>query len=188
MKNTTSFSLFVIFFLFTKLSICQNSFSNDSINKYSKDNKKNGIWIEYLDRDWNEVKPEEKNNAYFFRYVFYDNGFRVTSTLKPDKHKIKKDTLLDIPNKPIVLNGKYAFYYKNGTPFCTVEYSNGLESGKQYYFNTKGVLINEYFYDRKWENNPYTFFVKEYNNKGEVKSSGFYYKWTSGWAVYAVKE
>lgn len=185
MKPSRKLLIAIILTLVANLTFSQDRFNNDSINKYNKDKKKNGIWIEYLDRNWVEVKSEEKSKSSFYRYVFYDNGFRVTSVFKPEKHQLKKATLSDKSNHPLILNGKYLFYYKNGAPYCYVEYNDGLESGRQIYYTRKGKISAEYFYDIKWNNTPYTFYVKLYKKNGDLKTSGFYAKYDEKmWGIF----
>ena len=66
------------------------------------------------------------------------------------------------------LDGRYELYYRNGKKYCSIEYKNGMEIGKHYYYFKSGALLYEYNFDIYPKENQYTNHIKEYNKKGEL--------------------
>ena len=175
--------LIILILTFNNL-ISQEVYNIDSINKLNEKGRKDGIWLEYIDKDWKCLKNTEKDKAIFKRYVYFDEGFRVTCSNRLKNKVFKTSDLPKVDKLPILLDGIYDFYYKNGNKYCTVKYKKGIQVGKHLYFYKNGKIMSEYNYEVRSKNNPYTFYYKEFNRDGSLKYYGYYCRYRkSDWVI-----
>ncbi len=166
---------------------------NDTLNKFNKNNKKDGYWVKYLD---GYLNPTDSINSYFYGYELFDNGYRVFPL---ESHKwCKKYYFSDTttPTKkghPIILNGHFKWYWYKGGPIANEEiYINGHPK----YFKTYSWLDtigtsahNEVIYfDKLYNGIRGTLFYEEYGLHGRLDNSGYMYKDKDGkWRSHYIK-
>jgi len=100
-------SLFIFFSILSFVSISQN----DTINKFSKNGKKNGYWQVYLDEYLNPVDSVE--NSYFYAYERYDEGkviFKFYFEKNQSSYIVNYRQPLSSKGKPIILNDTIDFF------------------------------------------------------------------------------
>jgi hypothetical protein len=103
-------TVLLLFLFFCKISSAQVA----DTNAYNSKHKKHGYWLVYLDSNLNVCK--NKSTAAYYGYDYYDNG-RLAAPVQQFRKRIAKKVDFPIkptPGKPVLLEGNFKFYDKNG--------------------------------------------------------------------------
>ena len=145
-------------------------YSQDTLNRFDKDSKKDGPWILYYNSYWKVVKDSSK--ASYYAYTYYDHGMR---TITEATWGSKNGKLIDssVSNQHMgkikLLDGRYTWYDKNGRFFSTHYFNKGkFISCKQYYPSGKVYLDFDYMKTR--EGQPHTYHMYIYEKNGTLES------------------
>ncbi|MBL4734739.1 MAG: hypothetical protein JKY18_05265 [Flavobacteriales bacterium] len=163
-------------------------FDSTSLDQKTEKGHKHGYWVSYLSQ---EMKPCKEEKAYFYGYELYDQGERVQKFYyERFKKRCKLETNIkgDTTIKPILLNGTFEWYKKNGRIAAREVYKNGRPFFiKSFKFSRKnpGVLVfsENLYYDKLYSDKVGTFYY-ERHSKGKVIYQGFFRKRDRGWKVY----
>ena len=178
MKN-----LFLILILFIGSFGFSQSINNntlDTLNNYNEKGKRHGYWVEYLNKELRLVKKEE---ASFYRYVYYDNGTYLSAPsgfsskkmiCKIDGDKPKKDTL-------VLLNGIYFLYTKKDKIESKAYYKKGLLVILIAYNVRTSVKSAMFDFTKHYNNQEYSYYIEEYDDKAVLNWSGFVAKKNEKW-------
>ncbi|MBP6755061.1 MAG: hypothetical protein KA210_02855 [Bacteroidia bacterium] len=122
------FSLFFILIAYTLFS------QVDTLNRYSNNGKKDGVWKVFLNQ---YLIPIDSSNAYFFAYERYDNGqivfefYRENLSWKDFSFKYSKP--LPKIGYPEELNGRVECFEPNGEIMFQYDFHNGFPIYYKYY-------------------------------------------------------
>jgi hypothetical protein len=164
---------------------CQDS----SINRLDPKGKKNGKWIEYLNRNWNILK--DSNTAVYFRFVYYDQGTKIVQEkYVRENSSVESLAYISQPKLPILLDSEYRWYDKQGRLLSDNLYRKGERVWTKTYLWDKankdltGKNVRQYVdYTKKYNDQPNTCYSEIYDKNGKAK---IYYlrKGKDGWCFY----
>ncbi len=159
-------------FLYCFFVLCAltSNAQKDTLNRFSENGKKEGIWKVYLDQYLNPVDSVQK--AYFYAFERYDQGQIVFKFYK-EKYTLNDSIAYSQPlselGNPIVLNGTYKWFEPNGQIMKQYEFKNGFPmyyKSYQYYANDPkkcgyneirdwskkyNDLAGSYYYEAFWD-------------------------------------
>ena len=155
---------------------------NDTLNKFNNHRKKQGYWIEYLDKNLN---PTDSAKARYKSYGLYENGKQL---IGPYKQRTKKNKLLvtntDTLQGCFFVNGTFKWINpKTSDVHIEENYSNGFVTiTKQYEYKnrlTGRVLSFLYVLDftKQYDNTPGSFFSEEWFNPDVYSKGGVRKSW-----------
>lgn len=197
-RSMKTFTSLLLFFYSTIISFGQF----EKINQLDSIGKKNGKWIDYLDAKWRVVKDTSK--AVYCGYNFYDHGentLRITP-FRPIRFYHKLEVTHDevqLVNGKKILSGEYKWLDKKGRVVSIDSFKNGEHIWvKDYDWDRFGIYIlgwnkkmtgklHGYVdYRKTYEGQPNSYYIEEYDKKGNIKS--YYYMKCSyaGWAGYPI--
>jgi len=172
-------------------SVCQDysSINIDTLNKYDKNGKKTGYWIEYLDEKL-KIRKNASSASYLW-FVYYLEGKRVSIKLSSFiKYSIfKKDYLYESNSvngdSIIILNGtilakllsnnkvSQQFVFANGKLISIKEYNNNSGKIECYFEFTENPL--QYYFSIFNENESlyakYTYMFSKGNWKSYISNT-----------------
>jgi hypothetical protein len=143
------------------------------INQLDSAGKKDGLWIVYLDETWRELK--DSSGAKFFRYTYFDHGENVY----PMGPWGSKSWKLESPagnsqagNKIKMLDGEYKWIDEKGKIRSVHKYDDGQRVSIHNYFSS-GELDQIFDDTKKWQGQPLTYRISEFDKKGNVRGRYF---------------
>lgn len=163
---------------------------SDTINKTTPKGKKNGYWLVYLDSSLNVTRYKER--AVFYGFDYYENGRKICPLQNLNrKNKNSIDPILkkQIGN-PVLLNGEFKFYYKDGTVEFEDVYINGLPNTKTAYrWSPDGKLITKEVadYKKQYKNQTGSCYYESIDSSNTVKDWFWYGKGENGKWEYQKK-
>jgi hypothetical protein len=174
---------------------------SDTLNHFNQHHKKDGFWLCYLDSALNLV--DDSANACFYAFDKYDNGKMVFDFKNINPPSAKYFRLVyegekTTKGKPILLNGKFTWYFNYGVDSNLVYDLEIYKNGHPFYWNayhrfSQDTLsgFNEILYfDRLYNGIDGTYYYEETddipgNTPGPVVTySGYFMKGKKGWRVY----
>ena len=165
--------------LFFFLSLIKFSYSQ-TINQLDASGKKDGKWIVYLDKNWKHIN--DSTAATYFRYTFYDHGTNLypMGPCGGKNYKIEITSNNSQSNEKIkLLDGEYKWLDAKGQISSIHIFKNGeYISCKEFY--SSGKLKHYFDYMKKWEEQPHTWCVYEYDKKGNIKFESYMRKDKNG--------
>lgn len=177
MKAITSV---LFFFTLTLFSYAQA----EKINQIDPAGKKDGKWIVYLNDNWKELK--DSANAVYCRYTYYDHG----ANIYPMGPCGKKNYKLEFPRNTNgksgaikLLDGEYKWLNEKGQLSSVHNFKMGEYIFCKEYFPS-GQLSQHFDYTKKWEEQPHTWCLSIYDEKGNLKLEYYMKKDKNGkWPV-----
>jgi hypothetical protein len=139
--------------------------NTDTLNKFNSKHKKQGFWVVYLTDHLLPVKDAQKACYYAFNY--FDNGVKVGFFPWAGKERKNAGRLSSEGQSkegaPVLLNGNFKYYDKNGKKTLDEIYKNGTPLLMEAYtFDKSGICVLKETCD----------FTKMYNNQ----FGSFYYE------------
>lgn len=164
----TTFDYQERFYLNNKLVVTNTILYIDSINTYTREQiqsnskidtnylerVKNGLWIEYFDKKWNEC---DSSKYYYYRLGEYDFGYTTGKIYYFNKDRKIVKTALRYPKmKETIFEGVRKITYENGK-ISWIEYQRFTED------SIKGLYVNLYNYYPNGKIKGYAF-IDDFNN------------------------
>lgn len=183
-KKKDNLLLFLFLMTISQVCLAQEAIS-DTLNRRNAKNKKDGLWLVYLDKNASIV---DKEDACFYGYEMYDNGEWVMFFKANNNRKYKNIIFNGIKGEtgnPLLLYGTFFFYDKKGRLIYEETYRDGMPLLLlSYGYDIEGVIIMKEIldYSKPYNNVQGTFFY-EYYSFGELKSSGYFKKNGKSWKV-----
>jgi hypothetical protein len=150
----------LLLLLYYSLSSCAQT---EKINQLDSAGKKNGRWILYLDAYGEKVADSAM--ATYYRYTYYDHGVHIypMGGLTDKKGKI----IASKNNNTKRLDGEYKCLDKNGK----IKYIHVFENGEYISykeFDKSGRLRTFFDYTKHCDNQPHSWYMYLYNDKGDT--------------------
>ena len=150
-----------------------HAFNLDSVDQRDSKGRKHGWCSEYLTANWKHCRKKKK--AAYCKYEFYYHGKYNVWTIYKGFHRIDFDmNKMDTTARPIILNGLIKFYDKKGNSKGENQYKDGVKVGLRKSYYKDGKIASEIDYDRKFENQFPSYYVKSYHKAGFKKFKGYY--------------
>jgi hypothetical protein len=168
--------IILLMFILSSVSL----FSQEKLNQFDSNGKKNGKWIVWLDKDWKLAK--DSLSASSFRYNYFING-RSMYPMGPMGGKSEAHPNSNVKKgNAVLLDGEYKWFHKNGK----VRFVNVLKDGwyvsyKEY--RADGTLETVFDYTEHDREQKYSWAMYSYNKKGELISKSFAYEEYGGKGV-----
>lgn len=167
---------FSIICLLINLSVNLYAQIPDAPNRYDLDGNKSGKWVIYFDADWNPT--EYKNDAEFYRILFYENGKPIGKVIDYYKSGIPQMETYLISDNPEIKEGHTIFYFETGVKNSEGNYTNNHKEGEWKYYSEEGSFdyTVEYFegYRKDW--NGYRNYANKQMENGQYKKAEYYFK------------
>jgi hypothetical protein len=155
MKRFFLTSVFVVILI---LGYAQNvtEINSDTLNRFNKNGKKHGYWVELLNKKFHPVKKEK--DASYFWYVLYLNGQRMVIKTYPPSFYAGifypanfKYTGTSSENGIILLDGKMSVYRKkHNLLLWDFTFINGKLIDYKEYYENKQISLNIIYDDNNY--------------------------------------
>ena len=169
--------LFFVMLCFTVMVYSQN----EPLNQSDANGKKHGTWIVWLDKDWKLAK--DSMSAVYFRYNYFIHGESMYA-MGPwgGKLEAKPGSMVKKGNA-MLLDGEYNWYNSKGKLVCTHVLKDGWYLSFKEYYPSRGKLQTSFDYTEHDRDQRYSYSIKTYNKKGELKFTGWAYEEQGGKGV-----
>jgi hypothetical protein len=175
-----------IYLLIFCLGLTIISYSQDSLNQLDSAGKKNGRWIVYLDKSWKEVK--DTNQAYYYDYTYYDNGYNVyTMDWGKNWKLVHAGENEQQKGRLKLLNGEYSWIDSKNRTRMVINYKNGVIVSSKWAYPA-GIGFGTWDYTKKWRGEAHTYRYCEYNKNGEAIYYWMHKIKPYGWGLYPGSE
>jgi hypothetical protein len=162
----------ILFFFLLSGHLLFGQIKSDTLSQFGKNHKKTGYWPVYLDSNLNICKDTSK--AAYYGYNYYENG-KLIDPLQQYKNRIRKKVDFAIKpqtGKPVLLTGRYVFYYNNSDNIEFVEYYDNGHSSIQMAFrwdaNGRQTMKEVLDYTKPYKNQTGSFYYEKYGAEGEL--------------------
>lgn len=180
-------SIYILIILFVPLlSFAQNQTAGEKINMPDSNGKKQGKYLEYIDRNWHTTG--NIRDAYYSRYSYYNHGTPLTipanTYTNSDKLTIDGKDAVNTKGEPKLLNGRYCWYDKKGALKDILTYKDGeIVTDSNYYKaggknKPAGRLCAFFNSTNKYQGQPDSWYVEKYDNDGKVIFKGHFRKYS----------
>lgn len=163
--------------------LCKAQLNSDTLNRYDSKKNKTGYWLVYFTDSLFEVK--NKSEASFFAYYYFDNGFSWNGLYCPRAtHYRKTCTKMEYKGsplkkgEPILLQGEFSFYGKNGKVGMHENYIKGWpEVIEDFTYDDQGKCKyhNVMDFSKHYQGQICSSYTKFYNYE-TLKEEGYYAK------------
>ena len=174
---------FLLIFCICAFGINKAQVNSDTLNRFDSKKNKTGYWLVYFTDSLTEVK--DKNKASFYSYYYFDKGYswdglfcsRATNSRKTCSKMEYKGANLK-KGEPVLLQGEFSFYNKNGEIIMHENYIKGwpqIIEDFSYDETGKCKTHNVMDFSKHYDDQLCSFHIKIYANE-KLKEEGYYAK------------